>query len=141
MCIFIALFNSDVYDLWVKQNAITNKRFVLQKSSLIPTLLSVQTMLVTRMCHILVIYVLNGPLSLVLGIMRVLCSHCLIFLHLVVLLNYTNNNTDINSVIGRCFKQSSPSIQQTINYSNEQVLGIWGCFGRMFFISFFPLQI
>ena len=80
MYIFIALFNSDVYDLWVIQNAITNKRFVLQKSSLIPTLLSVQTMLVSRMCNILVIYVSNGPLSYVLVIMRGLCSHCLIFL-------------------------------------------------------------
>ena len=75
LSIFIALFKSDAYNLWVIQNAITNKRFVLEKGSLILTLLSVQTMLVTlqqRMCHILVIYVSNGPLSHVLGIMRVL---------------------------------------------------------------------
>ena len=137
MYIFIALFNSDVYDLWVIQNAITNKRFVLQKSSLIPTLLSVQTMLVTRMCHILVIYVLNGPISLVLGIMRVLCSHCLIFLHLVVLLNYTNNNTDINSVIGRCLHKvlQASNKQSIIPMSKCWVFGVVleGCSLSLFF--------
>ena len=82
-------------------------------------------------------YVSNGPLSHVLGIMRVLCSNCLIFLHLVVLLNYTNNNIDIDSIIGRCFKQSSPSIQQTINYSSKKcwVFGVVleGCSFSLFF--------